>query len=190
VSARAATFGVFFVNGAAIGVWVAQIPFVQDRFDLAKSTLGLILLTMSIGVIVALPIMGQAIVRLGSARAVRLAGIACCVVMPLPILVPEPWLIPFGLLAFGAAGTAPMKVFFYFATIGILSLLVMYALANLAAARHLGGLAAVPCLLGFAIALYTLYRNVWPQPPSPFDVFPYVVAAWLLAGVGLSLRRT
>ena len=49
----------FFVNGAAIGVWVAQIPFVQHRFDLAKSTLGLILLTMSIGVIVALPVMGR-----------------------------------------------------------------------------------------------------------------------------------
>ena len=74
MSPRAATFGVFFVNGAAIGVWVAQIPFVQDRFDLAKSTLGLILLTMSIGVIVALPVMGQAIVRLGSARGVRVAG--------------------------------------------------------------------------------------------------------------------
>jgi fucose permease len=95
---------VFFVNGAAIGLWVAQIPFVQDRFDLSKSTLGAVLLTMSIGVIVALPVMGQAIVRLGSARAVRLAGIVCCVVMPLPILAPEPWLIPFGLLAFGAAG--------------------------------------------------------------------------------------
>ena len=72
MSPRAATTGVFFVNGAAIGVWVAQIPFVQHRFDLAKSTLGLILLTMSIGVIVALPIMGQAVVRLGSARAVRI----------------------------------------------------------------------------------------------------------------------
>jgi fucose permease len=95
---------VFFVNGAAVGLWVAQIPFVQDRFGLSKTTLGAVLLTMSIGVIVALPIMGQAIVRLGSARAVRLAGIACCCVMPLPILVPEPWLIPFGLLVFGAAG--------------------------------------------------------------------------------------
>jgi fucose permease len=99
-----ATTGVFFVNGAAVGLWVAQIPFVQERFGLSKSALGAVLLTMSIGVIVALPVMGQAIVRLGSARAVRLAGIACCLVMPLPILAPEPWLIPLGLLVFGAAG--------------------------------------------------------------------------------------
>ena len=88
MSARAATFGVFFVNGAAIGVWVAQIPFVQERFDLAKSTLGLILLTKSIGVIEALPVMGQAVVRLGSARAVRLGGILCCLMVPLPLLAP------------------------------------------------------------------------------------------------------
>ena len=106
MSARAATFGVFFVNGAAIGVWVAQIPFVQDRFDLAKSTLGLILLTMSIGVIVALPVMGQAIVRLGSARGVRLAGTICCLTVPLPLLAPEPYLLPLALLAFGAAGAS------------------------------------------------------------------------------------
>jgi hypothetical protein len=103
VSARAATFGVFFVNGAAIGVWVAQIPFVQHRFDLSKGTLGLILLTMSIGVIVALPVMGQAIVRLGSARAVRLAGTFCCLMVPLPLLAPEPYLLPLALIAFGAA---------------------------------------------------------------------------------------
>ena len=93
----------FFVNGAAIGVWVAQIPFVQQRFDLSKSTLGLILLTMSIGVIVALPVIGQAIVRLGSARAVRLAGTVCCLLVPLPLLAPEPYLLPLALIAFGAA---------------------------------------------------------------------------------------
>ena len=44
VTPRAATFGVFFLNGAMIGIWVAQIPFVQDRLDLSKGTLGLALL--------------------------------------------------------------------------------------------------------------------------------------------------
>jgi predicted MFS family arabinose efflux permease len=95
---------VFFVNGAAVGLWVAQIPWIQDRFGFSKSVLGAVLLSMSIGVIVALPMMGQAIVRLGSARAVRLAGLTCCALVPLPVLAPEPWLLPFALLAFGAAG--------------------------------------------------------------------------------------
>jgi fucose permease len=61
---------------------------------------------MSIGVIVALPVMGQAIVRLGSAQAIRITGVVCCLFVPLPLLAPEPWLLPLGLLAFGAGGAA------------------------------------------------------------------------------------
>jgi tight adherence protein B len=45
-------------------------------------------------------------VRLGSARAVRLGGILCCLMVPLPLLAPEPYLLPFALLAFGAAAAA------------------------------------------------------------------------------------
>jgi Major Facilitator Superfamily len=103
---RVATFGVFFVNGAVIGTWVAHIPWIQDRFDFSKSTLGLIILAMSIGVIVALPIMGQAIVRLGSVRATRLAGTVCVLVLPLPLLAPEPWLLPVALAILGASSGA------------------------------------------------------------------------------------
>ena len=36
---RWATTGMFFVNGAVIGVWISQIPWTQERFDLSKSTL-------------------------------------------------------------------------------------------------------------------------------------------------------
>jgi MFS family permease len=103
VTPRAATFGVFFVNGAVIGTWVGHIPWIQDRFDFSKSTLGLVILAMSIGVIVALPIMGQAIVRLGSVRSTRLAGTACALVLPLPLLAPDPWLLPVALAVLGAA---------------------------------------------------------------------------------------
>ena len=106
---RAATFTVFFVNGAVVGTWVAQIPWIQDRFDFSKSTLGLILITMAIGVIAALPVMGQAIVRLGSVRAVRVTAPANVAVLALPLLAPEPWLLPFALIALGA-GSGSMDV--------------------------------------------------------------------------------
>ena len=43
-AARLATFGVFFVNGAVIGTWVGHIPWIQERFDFSKSTLGLVIL--------------------------------------------------------------------------------------------------------------------------------------------------
>jgi MFS family permease len=103
VTPRVATFGVFFVNGAVIGTWVAHIPWIQERFDFSKSTLGLVILAMSIGVIVALPIMGQAIVRLGSVRSTRMASTLCVLVLPLPLLAPEPWLLPVALALLGAS---------------------------------------------------------------------------------------
>ena len=73
---RWATTGVFVVNGAAIGAWVAQIPWVQERFDLSKSAMGLVIVGMAIAVILALPVAGQAIVRHGSERIVWVGGIA------------------------------------------------------------------------------------------------------------------
>jgi MFS family permease len=106
MSPRMATIGVFFVNGAVIGTWVGHIPWVQDRFEFSKSTLGLVILAMAIGVIVALPIMGQAIVRLGSVRATRIAGTICVLVLPLPLLAPEPWLLPLALIVLGASSGA------------------------------------------------------------------------------------
>jgi amino acid transporter len=96
-----------------------------------------------------------------------------------------------GLVAFSAAGTPAQQVFFYLATIGVLSLLVMYAITNVAATRFLlarGHRAeALLPVAGMLVAAYVFYRNVWPVPDSPFDVFPYVVAAWLVLGIGVAL---
>jgi amino acid transporter len=88
---------------------------------------------------------------------------------------------------FAIAGTAPLKVFFYFATFGTLSLLVMYIATNLAAMRFLVRGArrwevVIPAA-GIVVAGYVLYHNVYPVPPSPFDLFPYLVGGWLLIGL-------
>jgi amino acid transporter len=98
------------------------------------------------------------------------------------------------LVAFGAAGAKPMNVFFYFATIGVLSLLAMYVLTNVAAGRFLLGRGARAELLlpaaGIGVAAYVLYHNIWPVPASPYDAFPYVVAAWLVVGAALAAWRS
>jgi L-asparagine transporter-like permease len=94
------------------------------------------------------------------------------------------------LLAFGIAGGKPFDVFFYFATIGVLSLLAMYVLTNVAALLFLRARGARLELLlpaaGIAVACYVLYHNVHPVPPSPFDTFPYIVAGWLALGIVLA----
>jgi MFS family permease len=110
VTPRAATFGVFFVNGAAIGTWVAHIPWVQARFDLSKAALGLVILALAVGVIVALPLMGRVVGRIGSARATRTAGLACVLALPLPILSPQPWLLPLALAVLGASSGAMVSM--------------------------------------------------------------------------------
>jgi amino acid transporter len=98
------------------------------------------------------------------------------------------------LLIFGIAGAKPIDVFFYFATIGTLSLLCMYVMTNIAATRFLaekGSRAelALP-LAGIAVAGYVLYHNIWPVPASPYDAFPYVVAGWLVVGVAFVAWRS
>lgn len=94
------------------------------------------------------------------------------------------------LVVAGTAGAAPMDVFFWFATIGTLALLTMYALTNVAALRFLAARGSraelVLPLAGLAVAGYVLYHHVWPVPESPYDVFPYLVGAWLVIGIVLA----
>jgi fucose permease len=100
---RWATTGVFVVNGAAIGTWVAQIPWVQERFDLSKSAMGLVITGMAIAIILAFPIAGQAIVRHGSERVVWVGGIGTALAINLPLLAPEPAFVALGLFVLGAS---------------------------------------------------------------------------------------
>jgi amino acid transporter len=91
------------------------------------------------------------------------------------------------LAIFAAAGTAPIDVFFYLATLGTLSLLFMYLVTDVAAIRFLRrGWKRVLPAAGIAVAGYVLYHHLWPVPASPFDVFPYIVAAWLATGIVVS----
>src|SRR4051794_12656104 len=106
MSARWATTGVFFVNGAVVGTWVAQIPFLQQRFDLPKSTMGLLLSGTSVAVILMLPIAGQAIVRHGSARLTWIGGIACALAGNLVVLAPRPLLVAAALFVVGGSSAA------------------------------------------------------------------------------------
>src|SRR6516162_9718843 len=68
----------------------------------------------------------------------RLGGVSAATGVPQRALALE-MIIGLALLtAFRLAGTSALNVFFYLATIGTLSLLVMYVLTNVAAAWHLG----------------------------------------------------
>jgi amino acid transporter len=116
----------------------------------------------------------------------RLSGVSPATGVPQRALAVE-MLIGLTLLtAFRVAGVSALNVFFYLATIGTLSLLVMYLLTNVAAAWHLGRRSLWHVLApagGVLIASFVLYHNVWPVPPPPYRYFPYLVLGWLAAGL-------
>jgi amino acid transporter len=120
----------------------------------------------------------------------RLGGVSAATGVPGPALAVE-MLIGLALLTtFRLAGTSALNVFFYLATIGTLSMLVMYVLTNVAAAWHLGRRSLgqlMPAVAGVLIAGFVLYYNVWPVPPAPYEFFPYVVLGWLVAGLVLTV---
>jgi amino acid transporter len=120
----------------------------------------------------------------------RLGGVSAATGVPGPALAVEMLIGLILLTAFRIAGTSALNVFFYLATIGTLSLLVMYVLTNVAAAWHLGRRSLgqlVPAVAGVLIAGFVLYYNVWPVPPAPYEFFPYLVLGWLVAGLVLTV---
>jgi HAD superfamily hydrolase (TIGR01509 family) len=137
---RWATAGVFFVNGAAIGTWVAQIPWIQERFDLSKSAIGFVILGMSLAVVVALPIAGQAVVRHGSARMTWVGGIATALAVNLVVLAPHPALVAAGLFVLGAA-SATMDVSMNSHGVGVERDVGRPIMSSLHAGWALGGMA-------------------------------------------------
>jgi amino acid transporter len=120
----------------------------------------------------------------------RLAAVSPTTRVPLAALTAEMLVSLALLIAFRVARTAPLDVFFYLATPGVLSLLVMYVLTNVAAGRRIlrtgSPWETLLPVAGTAVAGYVLYRNVWPLPPAPYRWFPLGVLTWLAAAVLLT----
>jgi predicted MFS family arabinose efflux permease len=106
MSPRLATFLVFAVNGAMIGTWIAHIPWLQDQLDVSKATLGLCLLCMAAGAVVAMPLTGLVLDRRPSGSVTRWAALAFCLLLPLPLLATSPLMLAPILFVFGAANGA------------------------------------------------------------------------------------
>ncbi|WP_416957029.1 MFS transporter [Nocardioides sp. T5] len=75
-AARNAVGLTFFLNGLVFASWVSRIPEVRSSFDLTNGQLGLVLLAIAMGSVLALPTTGAAINALGTVRIVRLGAVA------------------------------------------------------------------------------------------------------------------
>ena len=68
--ATLAVYAVFIVNGFAFASWASRIPQFRDELGVSPAQLGLILLSAALGSLVALPLSGLMVTRLGESRAI------------------------------------------------------------------------------------------------------------------------
>ncbi|MBI3770209.1 MAG: MFS transporter [Deltaproteobacteria bacterium] len=99
---RTAVNVIFFMNGAVLASWIPHIPEIKSAHGLRDGALGLVLLCMSAGAILAMPIAGSVIGRLGSRRMTTIAAIAFALALPLPIVSPTVPLLAIALFTLGA----------------------------------------------------------------------------------------
>jgi len=109
MNARGAVAAVFFVNGVVLASWIPHIPALKTDHGLGDGRLGLVLLSMAAGSVLALPMAGRLIGRLGSHRMTSIAAAAFCLALPLPVLSPNVALAMLALLILGA-GNAMLDV--------------------------------------------------------------------------------
>ena len=89
---------------------------------------------------------------------------------------------------------SPADVFGWLGTLGVLSLLLVYLVTQVAAMRLFGsngrwkGWKFVIPSAAIILLAYTLWSNVYPVPAAPYDYFPYAVLVWLAVGVVVVLR--
>jgi MFS family permease len=70
-----ATGVAFAASGFALATWLARIPQLRDQLHLDPSSLGLVLLSVSAGAVLALPLSGPTVARFGSRRTVAVAAV-------------------------------------------------------------------------------------------------------------------
>ena len=68
--AARAVFVAFFGSGVAFASWASRIPQVRDALGLEPGALGLVLLALAVGSVIALPVAGVVVTRLGPARTI------------------------------------------------------------------------------------------------------------------------
>jgi MFS family permease len=102
-AARVAVSAIFFINGFAFASWVPHIPTVQSRLALSTSLLGLALLGVAAGALVAMPLTGALVSRWGSRFVTLVSALLLCSLVAFPVRALDFPSLVLALVALGAA---------------------------------------------------------------------------------------
>ncbi len=100
---QVATRLAFFIAGLGMAAWAPLVPFAKTRIGIDDGSLGLLLLCIGVGSIMAMPLTGLLTGKFGCRRVILLAGTVLCLVLPLLVLMDSPLGMALALLLFGAA---------------------------------------------------------------------------------------
>ncbi|MEJ0057756.1 MAG: MFS transporter [Bacteroidota bacterium] len=81
-SARLAVNIIFFLNGFVHANYFSRLPRIQDQFHINDGIVGLVLLSSSVGALIAMPFTGWMIIRNGSRRITLFAAFFYCILIP------------------------------------------------------------------------------------------------------------
>ena len=100
--AKLATRLAFVVAGLGVACWAPLVPFAKTRCHLGDDTMGLVLLLLGAGSVVAMPLAANLSARFGSRLVVLAGGLGMAVTLPLLTIVSSPTALGVALFAFGA----------------------------------------------------------------------------------------
>jgi predicted MFS family arabinose efflux permease len=101
--AKLATRLAFVAAGFGVACWAPLVPFAKTRCHLGDDTMGLVLLLMGAGSIVAMPLAANLSARFSSKPLVLSGGAGVAVILPLLSIVSSPIALGVALFAFGAS---------------------------------------------------------------------------------------
>lgn len=102
-AARGAVATGFMLSGITFASWVVRIPDIQTRLSLSEGVLGLVLLAVAFGGLVAMPLSGLLIGRFGSRTVARAAALVLAASVALPPRLPDVWSLSLVLIFLGGA---------------------------------------------------------------------------------------